>query len=372
MASNEVVSVQSIIQESQNCKIPWDEVAKPAIREWLSLFAKAKGTCKEFLLASCLPTVSVLMGNSVVEIFEDYDERVNLYMRALGGLATGKTQSHKNCVTQPILKSLEGKVGGELLLEDATSKGLFKFFSRSENRVTLCAMDECQEWFKEVVGFKSSASAPSMKPLLQCYDGSHWYEAKGNTNKRVGVPSAALALSCFTQSDAFLKFIMPRMVANDNGLLDHFLISLSSTAPVSISARMEGSRNLRNTNLTSFEQLYERIYAKHNTADRAKYGLSQEALHVYIRHMSNSESQTVTATSGHSKDDKNIIRLAAVMHVLYSVMKEALNQRTEDIPSKISERTLNEAIALSGYFEKQRAILQQVNWFLNSTFCKSV
>ena len=96
------------------------------------------------------------------------------------------------------------------------------------------------------------------------------------------------------------------MVANNNGLLNRFLISLPSTEPVSISARMEGSRNLRNNNLTSFERLYERIYAKHNTADRVKYGLSQEALDVYIRHMSDSESQAVTATSGHSKDDSSI------------------------------------------------------------------
>ena len=95
-------------------------------------------------------------------------------MLVLGGLSTAKTQSHKNCVTQPILNSLEGKVGGKLLLEDATSKGLFKFFSCSENCAALCAIDECQEWFKGVLGFKSSASAPSMKRLLQYYDGSHW------------------------------------------------------------------------------------------------------------------------------------------------------------------------------------------------------
>ena len=44
------------------------------------------------------------MGNSTVEIFENYEERVNLYMLALGGPSTGKTQSHKNCITQPILK----------------------------------------------------------------------------------------------------------------------------------------------------------------------------------------------------------------------------------------------------------------------------
>ena len=84
-------------------------------------------------------------------------------MLALGGPSTGKTQSHKNFVTQPILNSLEGKVGGELLLEDASSKGLFKFFTRSKNGVALCAIDVCQEWFKNVVCFKGSASAPSMK-----------------------------------------------------------------------------------------------------------------------------------------------------------------------------------------------------------------
>lgn len=265
-------------------------------------------------------------------------------------------------VTQPILNSLEGKVGGELLLEDASSKGSFKFFTHSENCVALCAIDECQEWFKEVVGFKGNASAPSMKRLLQCYDGSRWYEVKGNTNKRVGVPSAALALSCFTQSDAFLRSIMPRLVANNNGLLDRFRICMPSTAPVSISERMESSRNLRNANLSSFERLYEKIYAKHNTGDKVKYCLSQEALDVYVTHMGDSYSQEGTATSGHSKDDKNIIQLAAVMHLLYSVMEQALNQRTEDIPNKIPVHTLNEAIALSGYFEKEWAILQQVGF----------
>ena len=56
------------------------------------------------LLSTKVPAVSALMGNSTVEIFENYEERVNLYMLALGGPSTGKTQSHKNCITQPILK----------------------------------------------------------------------------------------------------------------------------------------------------------------------------------------------------------------------------------------------------------------------------
>ena len=48
------------------------------------------------------------------------------------------------------------------------------------------------------------------------------------------------------------------------------------------------------------------------------------------------------------------------MHVLFSVMEQALNQRIDEIPRKIPARTINAAIALSSYFEKQRAILVQV------------
>ena len=96
------------------------------------------------------------------------------------------------------------------------------------------------------------------------------------------------------------------------------------------------SRNLRNTNLSSFERLYDRIYAKHNTGDRVKYCLSREALDVYASHMDDNQTQQGEAANGHSKDDKNIIRLVAVMHVLYTVIDQALNQRTDDISKKIT------------------------------------
>lgn len=60
------------------------------IGEWFFLFVKVKGICKEFLFVSCFLIVSVLMGNLVVEIFEDYEECVNFYMLVFGGLFIGK------------------------------------------------------------------------------------------------------------------------------------------------------------------------------------------------------------------------------------------------------------------------------------------
>ena len=205
------------------------------------------------------------------------------------------------------------------------------------------AKGTCLEWFKEVVGLKRAASAPSMKRLLQCNDGSHWYETKGNANKRVGVPSAALALSCFTQLESFLRNVMPRLVANNNGLLHRFLILLPATAPVALSTRMDNSKILRNFNLSSFDRIYDKIYAKHNTGDQVKYSLSHEALDVNVRHMGENIPLEGAARATNSKDDKNIIRLAAVMHVLFSVINQALYQRNDDIPKKIPTCTMNAA-----------------------------
>ena len=336
----------------------WSEIANSAVTEWFATLAKAKGTCPEFILVGVLATVSALMGNTTVQIFDGYEERVNLYMLGLGGPSTCKTQSHRTCIIEPILNYLEGKTGGtELLLEDASSNGLFRFFTRSTDRVAISAIDECQDWFREVLGMKGSSTAPSMKRLLQCYDGSHWYETKGNSNKTIGVSSAALALSCFTQPDAFLKSIMPRMVANDNGLLDRFLICIPPTEPTSLETRRDSSAELKDTNLSSFDRIYEQIFSTHRKADKVQYELSAEALDIYVKHVGESNCGN---GKGNTKDEKNIVRIAAVIHVLFTLIDQALSKTTGVVPVQINRHVINAAISLALYFEKQRAIIRQV------------
>ena len=242
------------------------------------------------------------------------------------------------------------------------------FFTRSTDHVAISAIDKCQDWFREVLGMTGSSIAPSMKCLLQCYDGSHWYETKGNSNKRIGVSSAALALSCFTQPDAFLKSIMPRLVANDNGLLDRFLICIPPTDPTSLETRRDSSAELKASNLSSFDRIYEQIFAIHRKADKIKYELSAEALDIYVKHVGESNNGNGRgASSGNTKDEKNIVRIAAVIHVLSTLIDQALTKTTGVVPQKINRHVLNAAIAVSLYFEKQRAITRQVI-FVNLEF----
>ena len=109
---------------------------------------------------------------------------------------------------------------------------------------------------------------------------------------------------------------MPKLVSNSNGLLDRFLVCLPSAKSSPISERIEASKKLKETNLTSLEKLYERIYAKHNNSDNVVYSLEEEALDIYVRHSQNNQSPQDGA-DGNAKNDKNIIRLAAIIHVFF-------------------------------------------------------
>ena len=87
------------------------------------------------------------------------------------------------------------------------------------------------------------------------------------------------------------------------------------------------------------------------------YSLEEEDLEIYVRNSQNNLSSD--SLEGNGENDKNIIRLDAIIHVFFNVLEQALNQRVQENSTKISSQTLTAAIALPGYFEKQRAILKQ-------------
>ena len=66
------------------------------------------------------------------------------------------------------------------------------------------------------------------------------------------------------------------------------------------------------------------------------------------------------ASSGNTKDEKNIVRIAAVIHVLFTLIDQAWTKATGVVPQQINRHVLNAAITVSLYFEKQRAIIRQV------------
>ena len=85
----------------------------------------------------------------------------------------------------------------------------------------------------------------------------------------------------------------------------------------------------------SVDKLYERIYEK------VIYSLEEEALDMYVRH--NQNNLSADSWEGNAKND-NIIRLAAILHMFFNVLEQALDQRVQEISAKISAQTMTAAI----------------------------
>ena len=48
--------------------MPWNEIAPKRIGEWLDVYAKANNMSREILIASILPTVACLTGETTVRV----------------------------------------------------------------------------------------------------------------------------------------------------------------------------------------------------------------------------------------------------------------------------------------------------------------
>ena len=62
-----------------------------------------------------------------------------------------------------------------------------------------------------------------------------------------------------------------------------------------------------------------------------------------------------------SKDDRHVLRLAAVLHVFYDQLQKRLSSEPASPPQAlVKKETLEQAINLTRYFAEQRKILDQV------------
>ena len=120
----------------------------------------------------------------------------------------------------------------------------------------------------------------------------------------------------------------------------------------------------------NYRALYSKIYEFSNSDNGpVTYTLSEAANARYeafidaIAASLNSQWQKNACPEDVSKDDRHVLRLAAVLHVVYDQLTKML--RGEDEPSppggEISLITLEQSIALCNYFTEQRRILDQVS-----------
>ena len=121
--------------------------------------------------------------------------------------------------------------------------------------------------------------------------------------------------------------------------------------------------------LLNFRVIYSSIYEfSHSENGPATYALDQTGNAKYesfidgIAESLNSQWARNVSPADVSKDDRHVLRLAAVLHVLFDQLTKFLHGDEKCPPPQIiSSTTLLRSIALCQYFTEQQRILDQVS-----------
>ena len=119
----------------------------------------------------------------------------------------------------------------------------------------------------------------------------------------------------------------------------------------------------------NFRAIYSAIYKfSHSENGPATYSLDRAGNARYeefidgISASLNSQWARNICPEDVSKDDRHVLRLAAVLHVLYDQLTKFLQGQENSPPSQvISSTTIQRSITLCKYFTAQRRILDQVS-----------
>ena len=107
----------------------------------------------------------------------------NLFVVVVSPSGSGKTPAcHLGCI-DPIVEHIEPKIEKSIVIDDASSNGLFNHFSTGNTNPIIC-IDEAHSFLTKITSLSKGPQANlTMERLCKCYDGDCWYVLKGNKGK---------------------------------------------------------------------------------------------------------------------------------------------------------------------------------------------
>ena len=165
--------------------VPWENVAPARVAEWLDVYAKANNTSREIMLASILPTVARLTGETTIKVdCKLKTEQINLFVICLSEPGSGKSPAFQNGCSQLVRLHVEEQASTTLFVDEFTEAGLFQQLKSSLGRKAINGKEEVSQFFEPIShGFKEKGRVDAER-LIQLYDGSTWVYTKGDKSSR--------------------------------------------------------------------------------------------------------------------------------------------------------------------------------------------
>lgn len=180
---------ESIVMAMEE-SFPWAGAFASPVKDYIETVAKAKNAPPEFVLMGLLVSTSAVMGPAAnVQPFPGYQEPVNLFTLCVGPSGSGKSQSLKLSVEEPIRQIVAGW-NEHVIVDDFTREGFRKHLLANSGRVILVS-DEVASMFDNL-DKKGAESNADRHLFCRLFDSGSWTRTTGlysvyrNTNAPKG------------------------------------------------------------------------------------------------------------------------------------------------------------------------------------------
>ena len=184
------VELSSVRKQGKELGIPWEDICPAQISDWLDMFSKAHNTTREILLASILPTVACLMGQSTIKVgCRVKAESINLFLIFLCDPGSGKSPAFQHGCAQPVRLHVEAKEDIPLFVDEFTEAGLFRQLEATPGHKAIIGKEEASQFFEQLLGGSQEKSRIDRERLM-LYDGSTWVYTRGDKTARQIIENA--------------------------------------------------------------------------------------------------------------------------------------------------------------------------------------
>ena len=219
------------LTESWNVGINLNDSFPPAIRQWINTTSKKLGVPFLYIGYPLLTAVAHLLGQSEVEVTDDYREPVIIY-----SLVSGRSGTNKSGSLAVIRRLLESINGNKSAFDTGTLEGLMSQF-REQNGTIISMVDEFSTFMDALD--KNGTGNSERSRYLSLWSGIPWSKRTKNGGlEQVKCPR--LQFTGFNQNWYLMNMMsMP----NYDGFMARFLVATPSEVYIPLSEKLNAKND---------------------------------------------------------------------------------------------------------------------------------
>ena len=362
--------VKKVYKTAYRNKIPWDKVLPEEFNRWMDIFKNATNCSKELVMSCLIPLTASLCGpnTKVSNKKGSFQASLNTFVFSVCVPTGGKSNTRDRVIT-PVVNNWNKATGKKLQIENFTIAGL-QTHQVDTNGYGFMFSDEGSRILGQIRAHHNKGE-PDISVLNKMWGGVGDASCLSAVTRSFEKTSTSLWLGI--QPDCLMNELQA-FADTDDGFLARFIFWACRPFMAHPDVTDEYHELLRDERMHNFAELMKEVYTHHK--EGKVYRLSDDADQV-LKNMSiefynkmqkkfgsdsedsdddfvDSQSQQDMESMSSSKDIFLVLKLAAILHIIYSIALSILSGEPGAIPEVIPKSVLMQAQSLHTVLTKHR------------------